>query len=181
MCWRKLLTDTHCPVFCLLTILLHSTQRQKGPLTGNCFSRAASAAAGQKTQTVADYVIDGSALLMPELTARCLEWLLVGEMDRHVTGKWTEWSGKQRRANWDVHSREEQAGHIWPTTQRSSRSCCHDLLANHHITDGKMRYICFIPINQLIIYLFVCVLTAVQSLGNVLRGSLFDLIDKHFP
>lgn len=32
MCWRKLLMDTHSPVFCLLTILLHSTQRQRGLL-----------------------------------------------------------------------------------------------------------------------------------------------------
>lgn len=112
--WWNLLTDT---VLFSISSQSSSTQhKDRGACwkTGSCFSGAATAAAGQKTQTVADYVIDSSVLLTPELTAHCLEWVFVKWMkwtdmwqQSEVNIKKNEW-----RASWDLHRPKDKSGHI---------------------------------------------------------------------
>lgn len=107
--------DRHRPVFHLLTILLHSTQRQRGLLKdGKLFLWGSDCYTGQKTQTVADYVIDSSVLLTPELTAHCLEWVFVKWMkwtdmwqQSEVNIKKNEW-----RASWDLNRPKDKSRHI---------------------------------------------------------------------
>lgn len=111
--WWNLLTDT---VLFSISSQSSSTQHKDREVcwkTESRFSRAATAAVGQKTQTVADYVIDSSLLLTPELTAHCLEWLFVKWMNWTDMRQQSEANGKKKKkkkrmtASWDVHRSEE--------------------------------------------------------------------------
>lgn len=120
--WWNLLTDT---VLFSISSQSSSTQHKDREVcwkTESRFSRAATAAVGQKTQTVADYVIDSSLLLTPELTAHCLEWLFV---------KWMNWTDMRQQS--EANGKKKKKKNEWqPVGTFTGLKNHHN---NHHLTD----------------------------------------------
>jgi len=94
--------DRRRPVFHLPTILLHSTQRQRGLLKdgklflwgSDCRSGAENADGG----TLCDWQL--SVLLTPELTAHCLEWDF---------SKWMKWTDMWQQSEVNIKKNDSQA------------------------------------------------------------------------
>ncbi len=146
MCWRKLLVDTHSPVFCLLTILLHTTPRQRALLKdGKPFLWGSDCCSG------AENADDG----------RLYDWQLSAAHARahcSLSGiTFRGWNGQtcDRKVKWVVRKRMTgQLGRSQPLRTTRTYLTHHstslkvipswwNLPANHHIIDRNPLYLLY--------------------------------------